>query len=53
MKIADFGACVILNQDDEEGRDGDISSGGDSGRASHASGARDRDRRKVRKNNVA
>lgn len=45
VKIADFGACVILNQDDEDA-DGDISSSGSSV-GSHKDGGRDRDRRKV------
>lgn len=42
MKIADFGACVIVNPEDA-GRDGDISSSG-TGAESPNDGGRDRDR---------
>lgn len=47
MKIADFGACVILNLEDEGG-DGDISSSGNSLESLNDVG-RGRDRRKHRR----
>lgn len=47
VKIADFGACVILNPEDEGG-DGDISSSGNSVESLNDIG-RDRDRRKHRR----
>lgn len=47
MKIADFGACVILNPEDEGG-DGNISSSGNSVESLNDVG-RDRDRRKHRR----
>lgn len=47
VKIADFGACVILNSEDEGG-DGDISSSGSSLDSLNDVG-RDRDRRRHRR----
>lgn len=47
VKIGDFGACVILNPDDEGG-DGDVSSSGTSLESRDDAG-RERDRRKHRR----